>query len=81
MEKERAQLTDGAPDVYGYKNPSSNSFFLSMFLRAGAMHGDESIPGITHFLEHIAIRNVDKVMDGDIDGFINAYLKMQSGKA
>jgi peptide chain release factor 2 len=25
--------------------------------------------------------DVDKVMDGDIDGFINAYLKMQSGKA
>jgi peptide chain release factor 2 len=25
--------------------------------------------------------DVDKVMDGDIDGFINAYLKMQSSKA
>jgi peptide chain release factor 2 len=25
--------------------------------------------------------DVEKVMDGDIDGFINAYLKMQSGKA
>ena len=25
--------------------------------------------------------DVEKVMDGDIDGFINAYLKLQSGKA
>ena len=66
MEMERVWHTDDAPDVYGYKNPSANSFFLSMFLRAGSMHGDESIPGITHFLEHVAIRNVDKVMDGEL---------------
>jgi predicted Zn-dependent peptidase len=66
MNKERVWQTDGAPTVYGYKNPNSNSFFLSLFLRAGSMHGDESVPGITHFLEHITIRNIDKVMGGTL---------------
>ena len=66
MNKERVWQTAGAPDVYGYKNPASNSFFLSLFLRAGAMHGDESVPGITHFLEHIMIRNVDRAMGGEL---------------
>ena len=66
MNNERVWQTYGAPNVYGYKNPSSNSFFLSLFLRAGAMHGDESVPGITHFLEHVTIRNVDRTMGGEL---------------
>ena len=66
MEKECVWRTDGAPDVYGYKNPASNSFYLSLFIRAGEMFGEETVPGITHFLEHVAIRNVDKVMDGEL---------------
>ena len=66
MEKEKLWATSGAPDVYGYKNPNSNSFFLSLFLRAGVMFGDEDVPGITHFLEHIMIRNVDAAMGGTL---------------
>ena len=64
MEKEKVWRTNGAPDIFGYKNPSSNSVFISLFLRAGGMFGDEGVPGITHFLEHIMIRNIDKTMDG-----------------
>jgi predicted Zn-dependent peptidase len=30
------------------------------------MFGDESVPGMTHFLEHIMIRNVDKTMGGEL---------------
>ena len=66
MEKERVWQTDGIPTVYGYKNPASHSFFLSLFLRAGALYGDEPIAGITHFLEHITIRNIDKTMGGEL---------------
>ena len=66
MEKETLWRTAGAPDIYGYKNKSSNSFFLSLFLRAGSMFGDETVPGITHFLEHIMIRNIDKAMGGGL---------------
>ena len=66
MERENTWLRALAPNIYGYKNESSNSFFLSLFLRAGGMFGDEIVPGITHFLEHIMIRNVDKTMGGEL---------------
>ena len=73
MEREAAWTFPGAPAVYGYKNPNSNSFFLSLFLRAGAMYGDEGIGGITHFLEHIMIRNIDKTMGGALYSTLDKY--------
>ena len=49
-------------EIYSYKNPSLNCFYISIFLRAGSMYESERDAGITHFLEHIAIRNVNARM-------------------
>lgn len=57
-------LTKNGIEIYGYKNPNLHGFFISLYLRAGSMYESESESGITHFFEHIAIRNVNKQMGG-----------------
>jgi len=52
--------------IYAYKNPSLHSFHLSLFVRAGAMFESREESGITHFLEHVAIRNVNRIMGGKL---------------
>ena len=60
MHKEKLTVTKNGVEIYDYKNPASHSFFISLFVRAGSMHERES--GITHLLEHAAIRNVAALM-------------------
>lgn len=50
--------------VYAYKNPAQHGFQMSVFVRAGSMYENEGEGGITHFLEHILIRNIAAMMDG-----------------
>ena len=64
MLKEQSRVTKNGVTIYDYKNPNINSFYISLFLKAGSMH--EELPGITHFLEHAAIRNVGAMMDGSL---------------
>ena len=64
MFKEEQRITKNGITVYSYKNPAIHSFNLSLFLRAGSMF--EEVSGISHFLEHTAIRNVNKIMDGTL---------------
>ena len=61
---EQSRVTKNGVTIYDYKNPNINSFYISLFLRAGSMH--EELSGITHFLEHAAIRNVGAVMNGEL---------------
>lgn len=69
MYKEESLKTKNAVTVYYYKNPSIHSFNISLFLRAGSMF--EQTSGISHFLEHAAIRNVNKIMDGSLYGLLD----------
>ena len=64
MFKEEKITTKNGVEIYSYKNPALHGFYISLFLRAGSMF--ESHQGITHFLEHAAIRNVNKVMHGEL---------------
>lgn len=61
---EKRLVTKNGVQIFGYKNPSLHGFFISLFARAGSMYESERDNGITHFLEHISIRNVNKLMDG-----------------
>lgn len=64
MEKERT--SKNGIKIYEYKNPALHGFFISLFLRAGCMYETEENSGITHFLEHILVRNVNKSMGGNL---------------
>lgn len=61
MEKKR--VAKNGIEIYEYKNPALHGFFLSLFLRAGLMYEKDSEEGITHFLEHVLVRNVNKLSD------------------
>ncbi len=58
---EKKHMTPRGTSVYCYRNPSLHSFYISLFIRAGAMYEDEASSGIAHFFEHAAIRNVNKL--------------------
>ena len=66
QECERAIKTKNGIDIYYYKNPGLHSFGISLFLRAGCMFEGENESGITHFLEHALIRNVNKLEGGQM---------------
>ena len=63
---EREYKTKSGVSIYGYKNPAQNSFFLSLFVKAGSMYEEAHLSGISHFLEHVAIRNVNALMGGEL---------------
>ncbi len=63
---ERKYQTKNGITVYGYKNSALHGFFISLFLKAGSMYESERDNGITHFLEHISIRNINKLMGGSL---------------
>ena len=48
-------------EIYGYRNSAMHGFFLSLFFRGGSMYETEDESGITHFLEHVLVRNVNKL--------------------
>lgn len=64
MFKEERIKTKNGVDIFYYRNPNVHSFYLSLFVRAGSMY--EEISGITHFLEHASIRNVNSLMGGEL---------------
>lgn len=63
---EKRYTADNGIQIYTYKNPSLHGFYLSLFLRAGSMYESDSERGITHFLEHVMVRNVNKVRGGGL---------------
>ena len=63
MEKERIFTSRRGVKVYGYKNPALHGFYISLFVKAGMIYEREAEVGITHFLEHAIIRNVNKLYE------------------
>ncbi len=72
MKAKQEHRAESGVDIYSYKNPASHSFYLSLFVRCGSMHEPEALSGISHFFEHVAIRNVNKLMDGTLYSTLDA---------
>ncbi|MBQ7387714.1 MAG: insulinase family protein [Clostridia bacterium] len=73
MEREEVRELKCGMKLYSYKNPGLNGFYISLFLRAGSMYESERDSGITHFLEHVAIRNVNALMSGRLYALLDRY--------
>lgn len=65
--------TDAKIPIYSYANKNSNSFYLALYLRAGSMYESEVESGITHFYEHVSIRNVNKIMGGKLYEILDEF--------
>lgn len=61
---EKRSVSKSGIEVFEYKNPASHGFHISLFLRAGIMYETADECGITHFFEHVAIRNINALMNG-----------------
>ena len=66
MALERQRQAENGITVYDYLNSSLNSFYISLFVKAGSMYESARDNGITHFLEHAVIRNVNALMEGGL---------------
>lgn len=63
MQSEEVRQTENGVKIYSYKNPALHSFHISLFVKSGCMYERDEECGITHFFEHIAIRNVNRRYD------------------
>ena len=70
-EYEKVRKTKNGVSIYSYKNPALHSFYISAFIKAGCMYEDERFSGITHFLEHAVIRNVNKLYGMRLYGLLD----------
>ena len=68
---ERRFMSKCGVPIYSYLNMSLHTFHISLYLRLGSMF--EDISGITHFFEHIAIRNVNYAMGGELYALLDKY--------
>jgi len=63
---EKTYVSRDGVKLYAYPNTQLHSFYLSLFVRAGTLIEDERTQGITHALEHVAIRNVHTLTGGTL---------------
>ena len=64
MEK-RIDTISGIP-VYSYLNPHLHKFCLCMYVKGGSMYERKTENGISHFFEHVVIRNINVLMEGGL---------------
>ena len=70
---ERSYETQSGVRVYVYDNPALHGFYISLLVKAGSLYESEEENGITHFLEHIAIRNVNAKRGGKLYSELDEY--------
>ena len=63
---------NGIP-IYHYRQDKTHSFYISVFVRMGSMYETEKNSGISHFLEHAVIRNINARMGGGLYPLLDKY--------
>ncbi len=71
--KEKSTMAKNCIPIYSLVNEHSHSFFISAFLRCGSMYESEEQNGISHFLEHVMIRNISEKTDGRLYAILDKY--------
>lgn len=66
-------MTKNGVAIYSYPNPAIHSFCISLYIKAGCLYEPDQLNGITHFLEHVAFRNINRIMQGTLYQFIDQY--------
>lgn len=70
---EKKIITPQGVNIYTYANNHLHSFYISLFAKGGSVYEDERSSGITHFLEHALIRNVNARMGGELYRLLDIY--------
>ncbi|MBQ4046053.1 MAG: insulinase family protein, partial [Lachnospiraceae bacterium] len=61
---------DGIP-IYYYPGRHLHGFSICLYLRAGSFYEDDRINGASHFLEHMVFRNINRLMDGKMNSYLD----------
>ena len=71
--QEKSYESKNGVRVFAMENAAQHGFFLSLFVRAGSIYEREEESGITHFLEHITIRNIHHLMGEGLYAMLDKY--------
>ena len=63
---EREYITEGGIPVYLFPTPHLHSFALSLYVRGGALFETAKTAGISHLIEHLLFRSINRLMDGTL---------------
>ena len=63
---EKEYCTAGGIPVYFFPAPPLHSFALSLYVRGGALHETAQTAGISHFIEHLLFRSINRHMGGTL---------------
>lgn len=61
---EQEYVTAGGIPVYALPSPHLHSFALSLYVRGGSLFEAKEACGISHFIEHLIFRSINRYMDG-----------------
>lgn len=59
-------LSSSGIPYYMYENRHLHSFCICLYVKAGALYENKEENGITHFFEHIVIRNINSIENGTL---------------
>ena len=65
-QKEDTLYTKQGIPLYLYPNPHLHSFSLCLYLRSGSIFESEAESGVTHAVEHLVFRNVNRLLGGKL---------------
>ncbi len=71
--KENVTVAQNGIKIYSYEIPEKSGFQISLFLCEGSMYETPEHSGYTHFLEHALVRNVGKLMRGELYSTLDTH--------
>ena len=63
---EKEYWTAGGIPVYAMPSVHLHSFSLSLYVRGGALFETDERAGVSHFIEHLIFRSINRYMDGKL---------------
>lgn len=63
---EKHYITSNQVSIFHYPGEHLHSFCISLYLHAGSLYETKEENGVSHFLEHIVIRNINYLMGGNL---------------
>lgn len=68
---ENRYITNNQVNIFHYPGDHLHGFCISLYLHAGSLYETKEENGISHFLEHVIIRNINHRMGGSLYGYLD----------
>lgn len=68
---EQAICSPGGIPIYYYPGRHLHGFSICLYLRAGSFYEDDRINGASHFFEHMVFRNINSLMEGKMNSYLD----------